>query len=291
MQTKDEPREMGTVQLTPEGRLEGYSEDAMIMLTHVPKCAGTSLREAIMAATGIPASRQYRPGGGIKTVMMEHPDDFQCLIGHFPWGVHQAFRPWSKAARRRKIHIATLREPIDQMLSFYYFQKQLGNRSAYQHYVAKTDNIVDFYLIAGKCSNLQSRMYAGLVYSRLWDRSIQLFGEEAMLHRAYSNLVTHYHYWVHHSYLEASLNRLSTGLGVDVSMERVPLTVTKIRAKTEELPESTLNKLRAINSLDVELHKRLDAVLPKFLGLSGCAINGTGSATTTDDRRGQKVDR
>jgi len=53
----------------------------------------------------------------MSAITSHHPGDYDYIVGHEPWDVHWLLRPWSQVARRPKIHIATLRDPTDRIIS------------------------------------------------------------------------------------------------------------------------------------------------------------------------------
>ena len=106
-----------------------FDDKNLIIFTHIPKCAGTSFRYSIIEPN-IPQEMMYRPAGGI-CKLIRHKNDFQYMIGHLPFNADKFIHPCNPCRKRIKIYITFLREPIDQMISFYYYQLQLGKYSAY----------------------------------------------------------------------------------------------------------------------------------------------------------------
>lgn len=244
----------------------------LILVTHVPKCCGTSLRYCIAEGLNIAEESFYwpkkiRPGKGLSGIFWGHPNNFEYLVGHFPWGVQWLFRPWSEVGLRPKIHIATLRDPIDQMISFYHYHIQLGNNSPHKRIISETSNIVDFYIADKAFQNLQTKMYVGLPYSRFWNQAKKLLGHKVLVEKGLKNLTSNYSFWVHHGYLDASIQHLGKGLGVPLKIGQADLTVTRDRPALNDVSESMIQELRVINSLDIDLHHALSPYMERFCGV------------------------
>lgn len=258
----------------------------LILVTHVPKCCGTSLRYAICEAFGISEKSFYYPGwerlgkgdwhktgtSGMSRICWQHPSDFDYLLGHHPWGVHHLFRPWSKVALRsqkKAIFIATLRNPIDQMVSFYYYHRQIGEKSPYAKTISDTEGIVGFYHAKPLYANLQTRMYCGLPYSTslAWHRSRRVFGDDWLVRKAYNRLISRYPFWIHHGFLDDSVQNLGRALGVSLNIGKARETVTKDRPSMTEMPDATIHDLRSINSMDLKLHEGLSSHFDQYCGV------------------------
>lgn len=249
----------------------------VILVTHIPKCVGTSLRYALVEELGILKENLYRPGStgenkfgdrGMSAIFFNHPSNFDYLIGHYPWGVHYLFRPWSKVARRPKLFVATLREPIDQMISFYYYhcQLQAGNGLSARYEIK---DMVDFYRKATLASNQQVRGYCGLPFSfaRVWKQSRHILGDDWLVKKALNRLISNYPFWIHHSLINESVSNLGAALGVKLNLPKAKLTVTRDRPRITDLSDETIQELRFINSMDVKLHEALKPYLNKYCGL------------------------
>jgi hypothetical protein len=258
----------------------------LILVTHVPKCCGTSLRYAICKAFDISEKSFYYPGwkslgkgawqrvgrSGLSRIFWHHPADFDYLLGHHPWGVHYLFRPWSKVAlrsRKKPIFIATLRHPIDQMISFYYYHRQLGEKSPHVKTISDAGDIVGFYNAKPLLSNLQARMYCGLPYSTAltWQHSRRVLGDDWLVRKAYNRLMSNYPFWVHHGFLHHSVQNLGRALGVSLNIGKARETVTKERPTMTEVSDATIHHLRSINSMDLKLHEALSPHFDQYCGV------------------------
>ena len=253
------------------------SAKPVILVTHVPKCVGTSLRYALVRGLEIPNKKIYRPGieggkkigpKGMSAVFFNHPSNFDYLIGHYPWGVHYLLRPWSKVARRPKIFIATLRDPIDQMISYYYYHCQLRVDKGLSVSFNVRD-MIHFYHQSTLASNQQVRIYCGLPISlgNVWEHTRRIFGDEWLINKALNRLILNYPFWVHHSFLNESVSNLGRALDVKLTLGKAELTVTKDRPKTSDLSPEAIQELRSINSMDIKLHEALKPYLRRYCGL------------------------
>lgn len=107
--------------------------DDLIVFTHIPKTAGSTLRSVLKAAYPEPLSRRFSP---MKDILTDDHDSYarhlrsflrscqenphlQLVYGHVLFGVHVHIK--------RKCQYATiLRHPIDRVLSNYYYRAEHG---------------------------------------------------------------------------------------------------------------------------------------------------------------------
>jgi len=203
----------------------------------------------------------------MSAITRHHPSDFDYIVGHYPWGVHWLLRPWSQVARRPKIHIATLRDPIDQMISYYYYHLQLGLRSPYREYIEKAGDIVDFYSLATAAQNQQTKAYAGLPYAVRWQQALRFYGVDSLLQKAIKHLTFNYDYWIHHSFFKESIDHLANGIGIPLAIMKADETVTKARLRLKDYPIEVLHRLAEINYLDIRLHESLNSLYLDKMGI------------------------
>lgn len=242
-----------------------YDDKTLILVTHVPKCVGTSLRDCIVEGLGIAEEAIYFPRGGIKKIRKEHPDHFNYMVGHFPWGIHHFFRIRSQVFWSKKIHIATFRDPLDQMISYYYYQRMLGENSPYFGSGGLECSMVEFFKKYPLACNMQLRMYSGKGLDRT-NLSAAL-AKYIVLKIAVHNVVHNYHYYVHHQYLSESIRILGKGMGFKLELKRNPITISKDRPSIEEVSGDCQSQLRKLNKLDYMLHAKLSTVFKEyFLG-------------------------
>ncbi|WP_457767530.1 hypothetical protein [Cyanobium sp. ULC082] len=248
-------------------------QQPVFFVTHVPKCCGTSLHYAIRDGLALSDSSFYWPGrvsftrkAGMSGIFWAHPSDFDYLVGHYPWGVHRLLRPWSHVARRKRLHIATLRDPIDQMISYYHYHLELGDRSPWSQFLSDNQDVVQFYLSAVPAQNLQTKAYAGLPFTNFWIPALKVLGERKLVRIAQNHLLKNYSYWIHHSFIESSVEHLSCGIGVPLKIARVGITATKSRPKLTDVSEDVIQRLSMINSLDIRLHQLLNPFFDRYCG-------------------------
>ena len=154
-----------------------------IIFFHLPKAGGTTLHRII--------EKQYLPDQTFTITVInktelttqlfidlpsEQRNSIRMLKGHMRFGLHKHFDGCAK-------YITMLREPVDRVVSFYYYVKSNPNNRLYDVVMKNKMSLKDFVLNveAGDVNNGQTRMLAG-------------FGvpEDKLLETAMSHLKNHF---------------------------------------------------------------------------------------------------
>jgi len=221
-----------------------------IILTHIPKCAGTSFRRSVIAPN-ISESMWYRPGSFLS--ILTYKKDFQYIVGHFPLGIEKFVHRLNPARKRNTIHITFLREPVDHMISYYYFQLQLGKKSKYYPEI-KSQDIVEFYQNNHSARNMQSRFCAG-VLTELFFRKIFHSSENAfLLYLAKKNIIKSLDFVGRFEKLNIDMERFARSFNLNYHPTYSQTTKTKNRPKIAEISIETQKQLKRINRTDVRLY-------------------------------------
>ncbi|MGJ5642452.1 sulfotransferase family 2 domain-containing protein [Formosa sp. S-31] len=226
------------------------NEKTAIIFTHIPKCAGTSLRESIIV-NNIESSLIYR-SGSFKEVI-NHKKDFRYIIGHWPYGIENYCHFKNPIRNRKKLHITFLREPIDHLISFFYFQKQQIGYSAYKQEIGDK-SIVEFYESVPRALNLQTKFCAGVFYEQLFRRTSRA-GSKIQLNKAKQNLIKRFDFVGQFENYTNDLELMSKTYNLKLDITHNNVTKTHKRIAKKDLSLKEINKLKELNALDMELYK------------------------------------
>jgi hypothetical protein len=226
-----------------------YDTDLKIILTHIPKCAGTSFRQSIIAPN-IPESMWYRPGSFLS--ILTHKKDFRYIIGHFPLGIEKYIHPLNPAKKRNTIRIIFLREPVDHMISYYYFQLQLGKQSKYYPQIKKQD-IIAFYQKNYTARNLQTRFCAGIL-SELIFRKVLINSNSNILLKCAKKNFSKFDFIGSFENINNDMKTFAEKYSLNYKPVYSKSTKTNFRPKPSELKPKTQKMLKQINQLDIALY-------------------------------------
>ncbi|WMS45323.1 sulfotransferase family 2 domain-containing protein (plasmid) [Acuticoccus sp. MNP-M23] len=91
------------------------SEDDVLIHLHVPKCAGSSVNAVLFNRF----KKRSVPSGNVQLVTRFHSmtneerdRDFDCMAGHYQWGLHTKFN-------REVKYISVVRHPLDRICSYF----------------------------------------------------------------------------------------------------------------------------------------------------------------------------
>ncbi len=129
-----------------------------IIFIHIPKAAGSSLIESLIA----PNVDDLRHVGNLRSYLKNR--DADGVRGHNPYGFHYF-------TRRPVKYITVLRDPVERAVSWYYFIKGLVRTDLWKRHrlrdYADSVTLVEFYENP-ELSNLQTRQLAGLFYHKAY---------------------------------------------------------------------------------------------------------------------------
>ena len=159
----------------------------VLIFTHIPKSAGTSLDHVLIAMSAIRRLRFRRAMGTLYGIFLgegkgdaladfDHiPNDtrqrLDIISGHLPFGIHQRLT-------RPSFYMTILREPTARLVSHFHFGVRRGGWPAWQSFD-------DLFRDGRMIDNLQTRQLAGLP-------SLKSPCTTADLDRALANLRDHY---------------------------------------------------------------------------------------------------
>lgn len=217
----------------------------MLIYPHFPKSAGTSMMEVLRKNYGLGYKRLKTEGDKILWINM--PEDekrkITCLTGHFPHGLHE-FVPWDCQ------YVTMLREPVDRVLSFYYYIKGKSKHQLAPLFSKMTiDELLESETIPG-FSNEMTRFLAGrkdIGIRKPYDRT-----NEVDLELAKIRLRKHYLFGFS-EYFDETLDRFATFFGWKITAHTDWL-VNTLRPPVSDVPEPILDVIVKHNKQDIALY-------------------------------------
>lgn len=221
----------------------------MYLFNHIPKCAGLSYRALFEDLFGkdrvthitISREEEHTPDPAVYR-------DFTVLMGHF--GVR-----WNDIVGPGRKWMTVLREPVDRVISTYYFWRHnapLSPESPWL-YLAQTKSLDGFvrsghYTVRKGIENLQTRQIAE---DLRW--TYRTLSERDALEVAKENLGKFDFIGLYEEF-EQSFERLCRFLGTQRPRAIPRVNVTKKRDSMTEIPQATLDAIRELNRADLELY-------------------------------------
>lgn len=115
----------------------------MLIFTHIPKTAGTSLIKNVLCKSVYPKDRDFSVGEGEKfgdylfggKKFGKTP---KCISGHFPFGIHRCFDTDDYS------YFTFLRDPISRWKSHFFYSLQSDNNDVIKRLYKREKNFEDF---------------------------------------------------------------------------------------------------------------------------------------------------
>lgn len=226
-------------------------EKMSLIFLHVPKAAGTTF-QAIL-------NRRYSPdqifsiyslhGKGSMEGLSKLPESERerilLLKGHFPFGIHKYLPNPSR-------YIAILREPVDRVVSHYYFVLKTPGHHLHDAVKSKKMSLEEYVFsgITVETDNDQVRLLSG--------HSNEIgFGQctRAMLEEAKRNIRDFFPVVGLTERFDETLLLMMTELGWTSYPVYHRRNVTRKRPLIENIPTKTINEIKKRNELDQELYE------------------------------------
>jgi hypothetical protein len=231
----------------------------LIIFLHLPKTAGTTLAHII--------ERQYDSiailplyesmfGEELAAIPQKQMDRLRIVTGHLYFGAH-AF------SSRPGTYITMLREPIDRVISHYYFVRH--DPSNYLYDLARKMSLKEFVESCDRQepNNDQTRLLAGKCNAASFGTCS---GE--MLEIAKRHLAEYFSVVGVTEEFDRSLILMKRILGWRNPFYRKQ-NVNEHRLRKENIPPETLRVIQAYNELDIELYRNARELFRKQVCLQG----------------------
>lgn len=217
-----------------------------VIFQHIPKAAGTSLAKLFVKQQS--RDRIFICGSedGVLNDFIELEQNdrnkLQLLIGHVDFGIHNYFNDES-------LYITFLRDPIDRVISHYYFIK--SNKMHRFHEEANRIDVCEFITsgIRPRMNNCMTRMISGI------SPEYNCCHEE-MVERALENIDSHYAFFGFFSNLKESVDLLIKKMNWEECNIPV-LNVTLNKPFKCDFTDKDLDVIKEYNQLDMKLYSLL----------------------------------
>ncbi|MEM9923962.1 MAG: sulfotransferase family 2 domain-containing protein [Cyanobacteria bacterium P01_D01_bin.50] len=222
-----------------------------VIFLHIPKAAGSTLlnivrrqynSDSIFSVDGknpLESIKQF------KLLQKNKTEATQAVMGHMYFGVHE-FLPNST-------YITMLRDPIERIISFYYYVLRNPDHNHYNLITSKNLSLKDYVKsgIGKQLDNGQTRLLSGI------DALDVEFGScsETMLSRAKLNIQKYFSVVGITEKFDESLLLMKSKLNWKKSILYRKANVTKNRPKKLDIPEVDLKEIEKQNEFDIELYR------------------------------------
>jgi hypothetical protein len=186
-------------------------------------------------------------------VMTTRRNRIRAVIGHFPFGIHELLL-------KPSTYITFLRDPIDRVISLYYFALKYSNNPYHERLVAHDISLEEF--VAGiscrEAENDQTRRLSGLNPD---------FGACTvdMLRTAKDNMTRSFSVVGITERFDESLLLFKRTLGWTRSIRYWPGQVNDTRPRKESISQATKDLIAKYNQLDIELYDYARTMLDKLI--------------------------
>ncbi len=229
----------------------GNSPEAVIFL-HLPKTAGTTVNRLIEWEYPLKEMYSVDPvlfqwsAAHLRALPPERLRKIRMFKGHMVFGLHEVLP-------QRATYITVLRDPIDRVISAFYFMRSYKLHPLYWKMRRETWSLEDFVRNAQR-DNVQSKIVAGAKFEAPCTREI--------VETAKNNLRRHFSVVGLSARLEESLALMKLRFGWKLSSYS-SFNVTRSRPKKRDLPQATLDLIHQKNAFDIELYECAEEIFEK----------------------------
>jgi hypothetical protein len=222
-----------------------------LIFIHIPKTAGSTLNKIIKSQFPnksifkIDASKEDKSIEELRKLDKKERNKIRCVMGHMSFGVH-------KDLPRSFEYITVLRNPVDRVISLYYFILRKQDHPLHERLVANNMTLEDFIndkTIASSIENLQTRLISGKKTDNI-----------TRLHLAQKNLKKYFIAVGITEKFDTSLELFSQKLGWKIS-DYQSINITQDRPQTSQFPQHIIRAIEEKNAWDMELYEFADRLL------------------------------
>ncbi|MCK8817064.1 sulfotransferase family protein [Natroniella sulfidigena] len=242
-------------------------ELSLLIFMHVPKTAGTTLRTIIQnqyQADEILSHPNQMPTFAelFKTMSVKQVEKVKCITGHYSYGIHKFFE-------RDFTYIIFLRNPIERVISLYYYLKDEPAHPNYQ--MIKELSLEEFIDLDLDLIQSQTELY------QLHHTNTQTYyaaGKTNDLKQAKENLNNYFSVVGITEMFDRSLQLIKEKLNWD-NISYSKKLVNKRRPSLDEIPQHIIKKIEDKNKLDLELYHWAKQRLKREIILNKGGVKGS----------------
>ena len=237
------------------------------MFLHIPKSAGSTTQSIFKKqykkdALFIPSNN---PDLDEVAREIAQNENIKLCFGHIDFGLHEASNVGCK-------YVTMLRDPVERIISHYYYVKRQPNHYLHDEAFRKNDLSLEEYVRCGlstELNNGQVRVVvgAGGFHRNLYTKYDVPYGACApwMLEEAKANIDQHFIFCGIQDRFDESLILMSRHLNWKKGIGYASKNVTHGRKTTLDISDSVIEEIKKYNYLDIQLYEWVkDKVLSKI---------------------------
>ena len=224
-----------------------------LIFLHVPKAAGSSFVKILHSNYSESVRFDVSAGGRyvdnleiLREMSPARKDELRVVYGHLPFGVHELLPQQSQ-------YISILRNPIDRIVSHYYFVREQPKHYLHSAVVGQNLSLAEYVQsgLSGELTNGMTRLLSGR------PSQDSLRGHDPCTEEDFFAAVRHIH---HHFSAVGIVEQYDRSLSLFCRMfgwkntARTRLNVTRSRVALSSLDNRTLRIIEEHNAYDLELY-------------------------------------
>ncbi|MEM7056264.1 MAG: sulfotransferase family 2 domain-containing protein [Pseudomonadota bacterium] len=220
-----------------------FFQEHILVHTHIPKTAGSSLSAGLAAIVGGVHFLDVRLPRSVplSKLTQEDLDDIYCISSHMGFGMHDLFD-------RKPLYLAAVRDPVDRAVSYYRYLQNRPNEEMSKHAIGKSFE-ESWRLIDADRGEAHRNLQARMLVSRIDDKPLD---EDLMWRRVNED----YLLLIPHNKVSKALEDLRAAFGVF----RTPDAKVNVSRSVDVKPSPEIIKeIRAVNQVDAKLHSHVVA--------------------------------
>lgn len=224
-------------------RRRAFFREHILVHTHIPKTAGSSLSAGLTAIVGAlhTVDRRLAPSVPIEEMTPEDMDDVYFISSHTGYGLHRLFD-------RTPLYVAAVREPVDRAVSYYRYLQNRPTEPAHQQVIGKTFED-SWHALDAEMGPSRRNMQARMLISPVDDEPV----DEALL---WQRVEHDYFLLIPHDKVGHAIGQLQTAFGG----YRAPLAKVNVSKADPVTPSDEIQRtIREVNALDAALYARVVA--------------------------------